>query len=144
MKIYVVYFRTMEDSPEVTLKCVTTSKSLARVRFAHAREEAEELTRDYGEDGNWYEACIQEYDLDGVLPGDNIYLVIRTEWYEVVGTSIIPFVRKEDGQRLISEMKAEYMEQYPGITPFNEDEMHLEDPSVAIDVYFSIEPVTVE
>ena len=145
MKIYVVYFRTMQNSPEVEIRCVTANKELADTKFREAKKEEEEWMADEEDgSGDWAESCVQSYDLDAKT-GDTIYLLIRTEWHEFVGTSIIPFVRKEDAERILSEIKEDYQEQYPNLTPYDgNDEMHLEDPSVAIDVYFSVEPVTVQ
>lgn len=45
MKIYVVYFRTMQDSPEVEIKCATISKFIAEQALTKAQREADEIGR---------------------------------------------------------------------------------------------------
>ena len=144
MKLYIVYFRTMEDSPEVSIVCVTASKTLANEQYAKAKAEAKELTEDYGEEsGNWYEARKRVFDVPGVKTGDDIFVLARNEWDEEVRTEIFPFVRKDDAESLVSKMKADYKEEFPDIAPFDEDETfedatHLQDEDEPIDVYFDI------
>ena len=52
MKLYVVYFRTMQDSPEVEIKCATTSKFIAEQTLTKAQREAEEWMADEDEDSD--------------------------------------------------------------------------------------------
>lgn len=144
MKLYIVYFRTMEDSPMVSIVCATTSKAVADEQFAKAKAEAKELTQDYGGDsGNWYEARKRVFSVPGIKTGDTIHLLVRTEWYEVVKTDIFPFVRKEDAESLVAKMKADYLEEFPDIAPFYDDETIeearvLDDEDEQVTIYFDI------
>lgn len=152
MKIYVVYFRTMQDSPEVEIRCVTTSKSIAEHALTRAQREAEERMADEDEDsGNWAEACIQEcIKGDGsVKPGDQVFVVTDTEWVESIETMVTPFLFKKFADMYIEVRKSQIRNQDPDIAPYDEDEtfeesMHLCNPDVMSDYYFSIEPVIVK
>ena len=148
MKLYIVYFRTMENSPEVTIECATTDKALAKAKYAKARAEAKELTEDYGDDeGNWYEAHMKTFDLsEERKPGDTIYVYVENEWCEYVETDIKPFLFSDNAVLYTDSRRAFFRREYSGLQSFDEDEpieeaMHLEDPDVQADIYFSIEPV---
>lgn len=152
MKLYVVYFRTMQDSPEVEIKCVTTSKFIAKLALNRAQREAEEWMADEDEDsGNWAEACIQEcIKGDGrVKPGDQVFVVTDTEWVESIETMVMPFLFKKFADMNIEVRKSQIRNLDPDIVPFDEDEtfdesMHLHNPGVMSDYYFSVEPVIVQ
>ena len=150
-RLNVVYFRTMVDSPEVTIECATTSRLLAERALLQAKRQEEEWMADEDEDsGNWAEACIRTFEVPGSLKeGDTINLVVLTEWYEEVTTNIYPLIRKDDAETMAQVIKRDYLEQYPGLTPFDEDETieeatHLEDPDVAVDIYVDIQSVTLQ
>lgn len=140
----------MENSPEVRIIAATTDKSLAYEKFRQAKKmEAEWMADVDGDSGDWAEACIRVWDVPGVRSGDHIHILVRTEWYEEVSTDVYPFFSVVGAKDLVSLMKDDSKERYPGITPFNEEEtfeetMHLEDPELAVDIYFSIEEVVVE
>ena len=143
--LYIVYFRTMEDSPEVYIECATTSRLVANEAFLKAKAEEEEWMADQDPDmGNWAEARIRTFAIPGdIKPGDTIHVVVDTDWDEVVSTEIYPLLRKEDAESLVEALKHDYLEDYPDVTPFDEDEtieesMHLEDPSEGVDIYFDI------
>lgn len=149
MKLYVVYFRTMQDSPEVEIKCVTTSRELAYAKFHEAKEDEEAWNEDDGS-GNWAEACIQEcIKGDGrVKPGDQVFVVTDTEWVESIETMVTPFLFKKFADMYIEVRKSQIRNQDPDIVPFDEDEtfeesMHLHNPGVMSDYYFSVEPIIV-
>lgn len=150
MKIYVVYFRTMQDSPEVEIKCVTTSRKLAYAKFHEAKEDEEAWNEDDGS-GNWAEACIQEcIKGDGrVKPGDQVFVVTDTEWVESIETMVMPFLFKKFADMYIEVRKSQIRNLDPDIVPFDEDEtfeesMHLHNPGVMSDYYFSVEPIIVQ
>lgn len=151
MKLYIVYFRTMQDSPDVEILCVTTNEHRAFKKFRRAKYKQLKWMKDVDEDsGDWAEARMVDFDYgEQYKPGDKIYLAIQTIWHEFVETRIIPYYHENDARRYVELSKEDRMEEYPGLRPFNEDEsieeaMHLEDPDVAVDVYFSIEEVVVE
>lgn len=150
MKLHIVYFRTMVDSPEVTIECVTASKDIAERALLQAKREEEEWMADEDEDsGNWAEACMASFDMpDTIKEGDTIHVVVETFWEEVVSTCIYPFIHEENAMSHAALRKFDYLNDYPGLVPFDEDEtiqeaMHLEDPDVAVDVYFDIVDVKV-
>ena len=150
MKLYVVYFRTMQDSPEVEIKCVTTSRKLAYAKFHEAKEDEEAWNEDDGS-GNWAEACIQEcIKGDGrVKPGDQVFVVTDTEWVESIETMVMPFLFKKFADMYIEVRKSQIRNLDPDIVPFDEDEtfeesMHLHNPDVMSDYYFSVEPIIVQ
>ena len=150
-RLYIVYFRTMEDSPRVTIECATTSRFLAERALLQAKRQEEEWMADEDEDsGNWAEACIRTFEVPNSLKeGDSINLVVETCWHEEVTTNIYPLIRKDDAESLVRVIKDDYLKDYPGLTPFYEDESiqeatHLEDPSVAVDIYVDIQSVTLQ
>lgn len=148
MKIYVVYFRTMVDSPDVEIKCVTTSKIIAEQALTRAQREAEEWMADEDEDsGNWAEACAKVFD--GVSVEKEAFVVVMNEWCEEVITSIFLFASRAEAQGWVDSYKHAVLERGFDLKPFDEEEtieesMHLCDPSFMIDYYFSIESVIVE
>ena len=150
-RLNVVYFRTMVDSPEVTIECATTSRLLAERALLQAKRQEEEWMADEDEDsGNWAEACIRTFEVPNSLKeGDTIHLVVETCWHEEVTTNIYPLIRKDDAESLVRVIKDDYLQDYPGLTPFDEDESiedatHLEDPDVAVDIYLDIQSVTLQ
>ena len=152
MKIYVVYFRTMVDSPEVEIRCVTTSKFIAEQALTKAQREAEEWMADEDEDsGNWAEACIKTFD--GISPaygpGFRVYVTVETAWVEEVSTTLHLNGTEQSAMDYVALRKRILVNEDPDLEPYDEDEtfeesMHLCNPDVMSDYYFSIEPVTVQ
>lgn len=152
MKIYVVYFRTMQDSPEVEIKCATTSKFIAEQALTKAQREADEWMDDEDEDsGNWAEACIKTFD--GISPaygtGSLVYVTVETSWFEEVTTKLHLNSAKPFAMDYVDLRKKILIREDPDLVPYDEDEtieesMHLHNPAVMIDYYFSIEPVTIQ
>lgn len=151
MKLYVVYFRTMVDSPEVTIKCATTSKFIAEQALTKAQREAEEWMADEDEDsGNWAEACIMTTIVsEDTRPGDMFFAMIETDWVEEVSTSIKIHGSDFWAEKGIEFRKRRLLKEDPGLVPYDEDEsfeesMHLHNPDVMSDYYFSVELITIQ
>lgn len=151
MKLYVVYFRTMVDSPEVTIKCATTSKFIAEQALTKAQREAEEWMADEDEDsGNWAEACIMTTIVsEDTRPGDMFFAMIETDWVEEISTSIKIHGSDFWAKKGIEFRKRRLLKEDPGLVPYDEDEtfeesMHLHNPGVMSDYYFSIELITIQ
>lgn len=152
MKIYVVYLRTMVDSPEVEIKCATTSKFIAEQALTKAQREAEEWMADEDEDsGNWAEACIKTFD--GISPaygqGSLVYVTVETSWVEEVTTMLHLNGTKPSAMDYVNLRKKILIKDDPNLAPYDEDEtleesMHLHNPDVMSDYYFSVEPVIVQ
>lgn len=149
MKLYVVYFRTMQDSPEVEIKCVTTSRELAYAKFHEAKEDEEAWNEDDGS-GNWAEACIMTTIVsEDTRPGDMFFAMIETDWVEEVSTSIKIHGSNFWAEKGIEFRKRELLDDDPNLVPYDEDEtfeesMHLHNPDVMSDYYFSVEPIIVQ
>ena len=154
MKLYIIYFRTMDNSPEVTIECATTDKALADAKFAEAKDQEKEYMDDAAdgpeiESHYWAEACMESFDMsENRNPGDTIYVFVETEWLECVETTIHPFLYKVNAESQLKFRKQDYLEDYPNLEPLDaetvKDAMSLEDSSIMINVYFSIEEVVVE
>lgn len=155
MKIYVVYFVTMEDSPRWEVICATTSKELADKKLLAARVREKEWMNDdetwCGEDsGNWASAEIAEFDVQyEVQPGEKVFVVFDTQWYECVDVALELFRTNDEAEAFVSSERNSQRETFPGIVPFDEDEpfekaMHLHDDSVMVDIYFDIQEVGVD
>ena len=152
MKIYVVYFRTMVDSPEVEIKCATTSKFIAEQALTKAQREADEWMADEDEDsGNWAEACIMVFD--GISPaygtGSLVYVTVETAWVEEVSTTLHLNGTKPSAMDYVDLRKKILIKEDPDLVPYDEEEtfeesMHLCNPDVMSDYYFSVEPVIVK
>jgi hypothetical protein len=152
MKIYVVYLRTMQDSPAVEIRRVTTSKFIAEQALAMAKREADEWMVDEDEDsGNWAEACIKTFD--GISPaygpGSRVYVTVETAWVEEVSTTLHLNGTEQSAMDYVALRKRILVNEDPDLVPYDEDEtfeesMHLCNPDVMSDYYFSIEPVTVQ
>ena len=152
MKIYVVYFRTMVDSPEVEIRCATTSKFIAEQALTKARREVEEWMADEDEDsGNWAEACVKVFD--GISPaygtGSLVYVTVETSWYEEVTTMLHLNGTKPSAMDYVNLRKKILIKDDPNLAPYDEDEtleesMHLHNPDVMSDHYFSVEPVIIQ
>lgn len=152
MKIYVVYFRTMQDSPEVEIRRVTTSKFIAEQTLTRAQREADEWMVDEDEDsGNWAEACIKTFD--GISPaygpGSRVYVTVETAWVEEVSTTLHLNGTEQSARYFVELRKRILLNEDPDLEPYDEDEtfeesMHLHNPDIMSDYYFSIEPVIVE
>ena len=151
MKIYVVYFRTMQDSPAVEIRRVTTSKFIAGQALAMAQREADAWMADEDEDsGNWAEACIKTFD--GISPaygpGSLVYVTVETAWVEEVSTTLHLNGTIFSARDYVALRKRILLNYDPDLEPYDEGEtieesMHLHDPGVMSDYYFSIEPVIV-
>lgn len=151
MKIYVVYYVTMEDSPSWAVVCVTTDKAIAEENFNEAKAWENEFMEDHDEDsGDWAEARLEEFEKgDGkVKPGDLVNVVAETEWLEGVETSVKPFLFEDFARDYVKVRKAKALEDYPGLVPFDDETfdkaMHLHDDSVMVDFYFDIRQVEVQ
>ena len=142
----------MVDSPEVEIRCVTTSKFIAEQALTKAQREAEEWMADEDEDsGNWAEACIKTFD--GISPaygpGFRVYVTVETAWVEEVSTTLHLNGTEQSAMDYVALRKRILVNEDPDLEPYDEDEtfeesMHLCNPDVMSDYYFSIEPVTVQ
>lgn len=148
MKIHVIYFRTMQDSPEVEIISVTANSEVAKAMFKKAKKREREWMKDVDEDsGDWAEACRKSFDMsEERKPGDTIHLLIETVWCECVETTIWPFLYELNADAQLEIRRQNALKEFPGLTPFDEDDCildstHLVDPSVAVDVCFGIESV---
>lgn len=151
MKLYVVYFRTMQDSPEVKIVSLTTSKKKADEKFAEAKKWEEEWMADEDEEsGNWAEACITTTVVsDDIGPGSEMYIGIKTTWIEDVKTTVNVFGSMFWAKKWLGFQKRGIILKDNGARPFYGDEtleesMHLRNPEFMSDYYFSIEPRIVE
>ena len=151
MKTYVVYLTTMENSPEVEILSVTTSKKIADEKFKVAMEREEEWIADVEEDsGDWAQASMIElYTPPGITEGKEAFVVVMNEWCDEVTTSICPFPSKSEAKWWVDSWKKNLTESDDRIEPYDEDDtieesMHLRNPYIMIDYYFSIVPVIVE
>lgn len=151
MKIYVVYFRTMQDSPDVRVVSVTSNAKVAKRVFNDAKAQAEDWMADEDDDsGNWAEARMETFDgIRDIAVGSLLFVGIFTNWTESVETEIHLGGSESSIRSWISLRKRDLLREDPNIEPFDEDEaieesMHLCNPDVMSDYYFSVEPVTVE
>lgn len=152
MKLYVVYLRTFENSPEVEILSVTTSKQIADERFKEAKKMEADLMEDVEEDsGYWAEACIQTFPVypKSITEGSEVFVAVMTEWVEIVTTTVAPLPSREDAEGWIDMLKKSVIADDQDVMPYDEDEtveesMHLCNPDVMSDYYFSIEKVKVE
>lgn len=151
MKLYVIYFRTMVDSPEVEIKCATISKFIAEQALTKAQQEADEWMADEDEDsGNWAEACIMTAIVgEDTRPGDMFFAMIETDWVEEVSTSIKIHGSDFWAKKAIELRKRKLLEEDPLLIPYDCDEtfeesLHICNPDVMSDYYFSIEPITIQ
>lgn len=151
MKLYIVYFRTMCDSPDVEIKCVTTDETLANESFLEWKRYEDDINaREDLDSSDWCEACMETFDMtEERKPGDTIYVYIETIWYEVVETTIVPFLYEENAEIQLKMRRLALLEEFPDAEPFDEDDdpaeaLHWEDPDVAVDIYFSIDPVVLQ
>ena len=145
MKLYVVYFRTMQDSPDVEIRCVTADETKAKTAFEKAKKEEREWMADEEEDsGNWAQACMATFEMtEQRNSGDTIFLVVETVWCECVETTVTPYLYEINANTNVGFRKEDLLKDFPGLTPFDdgesiEESMHLEDPSVMVDVYFDV------
>lgn len=152
MKIYVVYFRTMVDSPEVEIRVATTSTLIAEQALARAQRDADEWMADEDEDSsNWAEACIKTFDgiSDEVGRSSLLYVTVETTWVEEVSTKLHLFGSEFWAKKHIGLRKKILVHEDPNLESYDEDEtfeesMHLHNPDVMSDYYFSVEPVIVK
>lgn len=141
----------MQDSPEVVIKCATTSKFIAEQALTKAQREADEWMADEDEDsGNWAEACIMTTIVsEDTRPGDMFFAMIETDWVEEVSTSIKIHGSDFWAEKGIEFRKRKLLKDDPNLVPYDEDEsfeesMHLHNPDVMSDYYFSIELITIQ
>lgn len=152
MKLYVVYLRTMVNSPEVEIKCATISKFIAEQALTKAQQEAEEWMADEDEDsGNWAEACIKTFDgiSDDIGPGSLLYVTVVTTWVEEVTTTLRLNGSEFWAKKYVDFRKRALIREDSNLVPYAEEEtfeesMHLHNPDVMSDYYFSIEPITIQ
>ena len=151
MKIYIVYLRTFENSPEVEIISVTTEEGKAKAAMTKAKEMEKEWMKDADENScDWAEACMVEHDVAGDFKaGDSVGVSIITSWVDYVRTEVQAFHDLPSASNHISERKKLDLDEWKTLLPFDEDEtieesMHLVDESVMIDIYYSSELVTLE
>ena len=82
-------------------------------------------------------------------PGDMFFAMIETDWVEEVSTSIKIHGSDFWAEKGIEFRKRKLLEDDPNLVPYDEDDtieesMHLHNPDVMSDYYFSIEPIIVE
>lgn len=146
MKLYIVYLRTMENSPEVTILSVTGDPKLAYAKFTEAQKDDFEDE----DSGDWRLAGIAEVDFPSeVRPGDMLRVVIETDWVEAVESTLKVFRTEDEAMEFIAAEKERLLEENPDLVPFDEDEtieesMHLRDEDLMEDVYFGIDIVIVD
>lgn len=145
MKLYVVYFRTMQDSPEVEIRIVTTDQKVAKEKLREVKKEEREWMKDEDEDsGNWAEAKMCAIDINNDLAvGDVVVIVTFTLWHECVETTLTAHKDLDAAEAYIADEKRKLKADYEGISPFYEDvsfddSLHLADDSVMVDAYFGI------
>lgn len=151
MKLYIVYYRTMIDSPDVNIVCATTDLDLANENFLLAKKWEEEFMADEDEDsGNWAEACMESFDMsEDREPGEHVYVYVETKWLEGVETSIHPFLYEENAKSMRRVRKEVCREDYPELVTLDDDESfdeatHLQDDSVMVDFYFDVDAVALQ
>ena len=156
MKLYIVYSRSMEDSPEVTIECATANEDLAKAKFAETKALADKFTKEHENEScdeepyYWYEARMESFDItEDRKPGDIVYVLTETIWHECVETTVMPYLNRVNADYMVTFSKDQIKLDYPEIYPFDEDEsfeesFHLTDESVMVDVYYSVEPITIQ
>lgn len=151
MKLYIVYYRTMQDSPDVHIVCATADESVANENYLLAKKWEDEFMEDCDEDsGDWAEACMESFDMsEDRKPGDHVYVYVETMWLEGVETSVHPFLYEVNAQSMRQVRKDVCREEYPGLVPLDDDESfneatHLQDDSVMVDFYFDVDAVALQ
>ena len=149
MELYIVYLHTMENSPEVRIIGATADKKKANEMYWDTYREANEWMSTRDEDsGSWASAHKKTFDMnEGLKPGDTVYVTIETLWHEIIKTTLTPYIHESTAKRHIEFLRQDMLKTSPGLTPYDgepdEGAMHFEDPSVMVDVYFGIEPITI-
>jgi hypothetical protein len=153
MKIYVIYFRTMDNSPSTEILCVTADKALADAEYRKAKQEEREFMKEAKEDdsSDWADACRRTQSVPAdVKPEDMVKVAVYTEWMEFVDTQVKVFLDEASATKWMEKKRAEAIESYgPDLQPFDEGDTveesnHLCDESVMVDVEFAIESVIVK
>lgn len=152
MKIHVNYLVTMGDSPTITDVSAFVDKQVAKTNLASLRKEAKEFNDEAEEEdsSDWCQArCSTTEKGEGMAkPGDTVFVVIETNWLEVVETKAKPFYFENFAKEYIAKRKKKFHGDNPKLVPFYEDEnfdetLHLCDDSLMQDVYFEIQKVTI-
>lgn len=150
MMIYVVYLLTMQDSPNVEIRCVTVNKSLAFEKFHEAKIDEGIWNEDDGS-GDWAEAYIKTFDgvSSEIGHGSLLYVTVEIEWIEEIFATLHLNGSEFWAKKYIELRKKTLLKEDPDLEPLYEEDtieesMHLCNPSVMSDYFFSVEPVTVE
>lgn len=138
----------MEDSPDVEIRCVTTSRKKAREEYKKAKSEEAEWTEKEKKNnsGNWAETCMKSFDISETRkPGDDIFVVTETIWCECIDTTVTPFLYEVNAINQVDLLRKNHLDKNPDLVPFFEDEsiqetMHLTD-EMQTDIYFNIDTV---
>jgi len=154
MKLYITYFVTMENSPEVSQVSVFTNYENYRKEYDRLVRLQHEYMEDLGEDdSDWVEARTETFEVAGLDLYDSVAVAVEVEWYEAVEVTLKVFVDHENaiGQALhfIDEEKARLIQEDPDLVPFDEEEsfnesMHLCNDSAMSDYYFDIFAFTID
>ena len=149
MKLYVVYYRTMENSPEVRIVTATTDKAVAKAAYKKSKKEERQFIKDAEEyeSDDWAQAHMKTFVFDEGKLGDSVFVFVETIWHECVETIVYPFLNEEGADAQLEFAREKARKDYPGIRPFDDDEpfeesFHLHDDSVMVDVYLGVEKVT--
>ena len=145
MRIFIVYQRIFNNSPDVKILCATTDKGLAKKVYDKRKKT---IKKDFDEENDdWGEVCITSQSLPGTFKkGDTVEVNIITTWFEYVKTEVKLFPDKKSSLEYISERKKADLKKYESLVPFDEDEtfeesFHLCDEDIAVDIYYSSETV---
>lgn len=154
MKLYITYFVTMENAPEISNVSVFTNRDNARKEYDRLVGLEHEWMEDLDEDdSDWAEARMETIEVGELNLYDSVAVVVETEWLEAVETTIKVFTHRTDAiskaLHYIDERKAQLLEQDPHLIPFNEYEtfeesMHLYNDSVMVDYEFEIFAFTID
>ena len=148
MKLFVVYFRTMEDSPEVHICAVTTDETVAKTAYKKAKKDERHLMKDAedNESDDWAQAHMKTFVFDEGKLSKEVFVFVETVWHEFVETIVYPFLNEEGAEAQLEFARKKAKKDYPGIRPFDdepfEESFHLHDDNVMVDVYLGVEKVT--
>lgn len=148
MKLYVTYFVTMENAPEISNVSIFTNWDNARKEYDRLVRLEHEWMKDLDpDDSDWAEARTETFEVRDLDLYDSVAVVVETEWLEAVETTLKVFTSHDNAitkaLHYIDERKAELLEQDPKLRPFDEYEtieetMHLCNDSVMVDYEFEI------
>lgn len=144
--LYVTYLRTMQDSPEVAILQATTDWKRSRKKMAAAKKLEQEWMSSFDEEsGDWAEAVTRKFYYPyTVAPGDTLYAVVETCWYEDVSTDIWLFASEAEAKEYIVRRSAFLKGQNAFLVEDDGDPMHLADDSAMADYYFGVETLFIE